>query len=296
MSVFEYFWHRTAGLFIVACQLAKGVNTALAMVSQTHDDEMPQPLAVVPLTRCARNLATTFAIAAPKADESAGVRLVVCLVGNDDYGDGLLEPDLIVLDAADLAQMDLLNWCVLDTSFGPALDLSHPEDNVPANPLISRVLAIGRDGAQVALALSNEGVARAATVRISADWGAPSSEADTPAPAGSDMVVKLKIQPVGQGTHVPPTVFRVHSLMAGSHVCAVLNDPELPIDPRFCNHVEIRMTQQSPTVLAEFPKIGARAGGDDAFRLGLLDRIVVTSPPGAVPPHGRRRSAAGRWP
>ena len=284
MSVFEYFWDRPAGLLIVTCTLPQQVGAAFALVSRDRDGDMPEPVAVVPLRPCSRNMATTFAIPAPKEGELAGDRLefrLVCEDGRDD------DPDLtdqIVLDPSEgdgHLRMDVLNWSVLAAQDGPALDLSLPGDVVPAGQLISRVLASRRDGSRVAPGSLGNGAGNGAAVQISAGWSVPAPLGDDPVPAGAEQVVRLTIRPSAPGMVPMPTVFHVHSLMAGSHVCALIEDPDLKVDPRSCNHAELRMTQQARQVQAEFPRSGAGPHDQDAFPLGLLDRIVISSSPPA---------------
>jgi hypothetical protein len=285
VSLFEYFWDRSAGLLIVTCSFPQDISTAFVLVSQERQGDLPEPVAVVPLRLCSRNITNTFAIPAPKEGEPTGMRLEFRLVSEDLHEDDPHMTDQIVLDPVvgdDVLHVEALNWSVLATQDGPALELSLPGDVVPVGQLMSRVLASRRDGSRLAPGSLGNGAGSGADVQLSVGWTAPTPVDDEAVASDAEQVVCLTIRPTNPGQVATPTVFRAHSLMAGSHVCAIIEDPDIKVDPRSCNYTELRLTQQTKLVQAEFPRSGAGTNVDDAFPLGLLDRIVVTSFPPAT--------------
>ena len=294
MSAFHFFWDKPAGLLNAACVMSPGDREAFVLVTR-RSGPVSEPLAVVAVQHCPKNLASTFAIPVPEGESSQTVyefRLVTPFATVRDPSASLVR---ICLDGAseqapEIAQQ--VAWTVRDGVEGPKLEFNWLADDISSHGLLSPIRVSGRDGNVVYPQHVVEDAGPNRTIQVSTNWAlpAPVTEADGAIVQSNEPVVHMALEPTGAGA-ARETEFKAFSLMVGNHVLPMLTDKDFRIDFKDCNYHLIRLGAGSAATKVEFPK-----PGDEGFPLGYMDRIVIVTTPPARLEHieGERSHPFGR--
>lgn len=285
MMVFAYFWDKSAELLIVTCELPDNVDSALVLVSRSSIGSLPEPVAVVPVERCNRQIAPSFAIRVAQDDLQPDDVYEFSMLCERSVGPDVQLTDKVQFDGSaseDFAGTRIANWSVHGTADGPAITLSHPGDPVTASTLLSPVLASRFDGDRLMPGILGDGTGTGATIEIQTDWVLPAPQEGAHRRQDQDQVVQMTLRPrTERGEGVTPTFIRTYSLMAAHHVCGLLEGTQTEIDLATCNKAEMQLGAHTKEAKAFFPLKGVPTGDVRAFPLGLNDRIIVATQPPA---------------